>query len=114
MIVGIGVDIVEVARIARALEHYGERFLERVFTEEERRYCERFGSGRALHYAARFAAKEAFSKAIGTGMRGICRWRDIGVVNGVLGKPERYRHHRFHLTLAHTAAYAVAVVVAEV
>ncbi len=121
MVVGVGVDIVEVSRIERALERYGERFLHRVFTEVEREYCEQFGKQRALHYAARFAAKEAFAKAVGTGMVGL-RWRDVGVVNGRLGKPElllsdevarRYPGCRFHVSLSHTATHAVAVVVVE-
>ncbi|GBD06839.1 Holo-[acyl-carrier-protein] synthase [bacterium HR21] len=123
MITGVGVDIVEIRRIEAAVERYGERFLRRIFTETERAYCERFGPQRWLHYAARFAAKEAFSKAIGTGMRHPCRWRDIGVVNGASGKPElqlfgelaqRYAGYSFHLSLSHTATHAVAVVVAEV
>jgi len=122
MIVGIGVDIVEIRRIEAALERYGQHFLRRIFTEVEQAYCESFGRERALHYAARFAAKEAFSKAIGTGMRFPCRWRDISVVNGHLGKPElqlsgelarRYARYCFHLSLSHTASHAVAVVVAE-
>ncbi len=123
MIVGVGVDIVEISRIEAALQRHGERFLRRIFTPTERAYCERFGTQRALHYAARFAAKEAFSKAIGTGMRRPCRWCDIGVVNGDAGRPElqlfgelaeRYAGYVFHVSLSHTATHAVAVVVAEV
>ncbi|MEN3026406.1 MAG: holo-ACP synthase [Chlorobiota bacterium] len=122
MIVGIGVDIIEVRRIEAAIERYGERFLRRVFTDVERQYCDRFGQRRALHYAARFAAKEAFSKAIRTGMRPPCSWNAISVVNGQLGEPElllgdelarRYSGYRFHVSLSHTATHAVAVVVAE-
>jgi holo-[acyl-carrier protein] synthase len=67
MIIGIGTDITDVARIKHSYEEYGERFLKRVFTPTEVEYCERFGDTKFLHYTARFAAKEAFSKAIGTG-----------------------------------------------
>ncbi len=121
MIIGIGIDIVEIQRIEAAIERHGERFLARLFTDLERAYCERFGAQRAGHYAARFAAKEALSKAIGTGMRFPCRWRDICVVNGHSGKPElqlsgelarRYAGYLFHLSLSHSTTHAVAVVVA--
>jgi holo-[acyl-carrier protein] synthase len=62
MIVGIGIDIIEVERIAQAIERYGEQFLRRIYTDHEREYCERAHATRMVHYAARFAAKEAFSK----------------------------------------------------
>ncbi|MCS6966421.1 MAG: holo-ACP synthase [Candidatus Kapabacteria bacterium] len=122
MIVGIGVDVVEVRRIESALERYGERFLQRIFTQDERDYCEQFGSQRALHYAARFAAKEAFSKALGIGMHVPFCWRDVSIVNGRLGKPELRlagqlksccTNYCLHVSLSHTAAHAVAVVLIE-
>lgn len=121
MIVGIGIDIVDIQRIVAAIERHGESFLQRLFTEVEREYCDRFGPHRALHYAARFAAKEALSKALGMGMRFPCRWHDISVVNGQSGKPEarlsgelgrRYTGYTFHLSLSHSTTHAVAVVVA--
>jgi holo-[acyl-carrier protein] synthase len=86
MIVGIGSDIVDIRRIERTLDRHGERFVERVFTPVERAKAER-RAGRASTYAKRFAAKEAFSKAIGTGFRRGTYWRDIGVVNLPGGQP---------------------------
>lgn len=88
MIYGIGVDLVRVARIARVLERYGDRFLNRVFTPLEIAHC-RGKVGTAAGLALRFAAKEAFSKALGVGLRqdGI-RWREVEVVPDPRGKPE--------------------------
>src|SRR6266849_2060439 len=79
MIVGTGIDIAEVPRIAESIERFGERFLHRVFTEGEIRYCDS-KANRAERYAARFAAKEAAMKALGTGWSHGVRWRDIEVV----------------------------------
>ncbi|HRK04619.1 MAG TPA: holo-ACP synthase [Chlorobiota bacterium] len=121
-IVGIGTDITDVARIKASYEEYGERFLKRVFTETEIAYCERFGETKFLHYTARFAAKEAFSKAIGTGMRDGMAFKNVGIRNLPTGQPEielfgvmaeRWSHHRIHVTLSHTSSVAVAVVVVE-
>ena len=86
MIVGTGVDITEVARIRAAVERFGERFLNRVFTSEEVRYCTS-RPNTAERLAARFAAKEAFSKAIGTGFNQGVFLKDIGVVNLPSGAP---------------------------
>lgn len=86
MILGIGSDVVDIRRIERTLDRFGERFLARVFTEIERKKSER-RLQRAASYAKRFAAKEACSKALGTGFsRGVC-WRDLGVVNEASGRP---------------------------
>lgn len=85
MILGLGSDSVDIRRIERTIERYGERFLNRVFTETERRKSDGRRQ-RAASYAKRFAAKEACSKALGTGMRGV-GWRDMGVVNLPSGKP---------------------------
>ncbi len=86
MIIGIGSDLVDIRRIERTLERFGERFTRRVFTETERIKAER-RLRRADTYAKRYAAKEACAKALGTGFRqGVC-WRDIGVVNAPSGKP---------------------------
>ena len=87
MIVGIGTDVVDVPRIQHSFDEYGERFLQRVFTNTEIEYCEGFGETRFLHYAARFAAKEAFSKAIGTGMRQGMAFKLVGIKNEVTGLP---------------------------
>ena len=112
MIYGIGIDLVKVARIERVLGRYGDRFCARVFTEGEIAYC-RGRSWAAAGFAMRFAAKEAFSKALGVGLRknGI-RWREVEVIPNPMGKPEifvsgraaatlrRGRHHR-HAPLPH-------------
>jgi holo-[acyl-carrier protein] synthase len=86
MIIGIGSDIIDIRRIERTLERFGTRFTERLFTETERRKSEA-RAGRAASYAKRFAAKEACSKALGTGFRAGVFWRDLGVVNLPSGKP---------------------------
>ena len=86
MILGIGSDIIDIRRIERTLERFGSRFTERLFTETERRKSEA-RAGRAASYAKRFAAKEACSKALGTGFRKGVFWRDLGVVNLPSGKP---------------------------
>ena len=86
MILGIGNDIIDIKRIERTLERYGDRFVERLFTDIERQKSER-RRNRAASYAKRFAAKEACSKALGTGMRQGVFWRDMGVVNLRSGQP---------------------------
>jgi len=86
MIIGIGSDIIDIRRIERTLERFGERFVERVFTDTERRKSDG-RANRAASYAKRFAAKEACSKALGTGFRAGVFWRDMGVVNLASGKP---------------------------
>jgi holo-[acyl-carrier protein] synthase len=86
LILGLGSDLIDIRRIERALERFGDRFLDRIFTEAERRKCDR-GVNRAASYARRFAAKEACSKALGTGFRRGVFWRDLGVVNLPSGKP---------------------------
>lgn len=122
MIVGIGTDVVDVPRIQHSFTEYGERFLQRVFTDTEIRYCDSFGETRFLHYAARFAAKEAFSKAIGTGMRQGMAFKLVGIRNESTGLPhiellgkmqELWGEHIIHVTLSHTASVGLAVVVIE-
>lgn len=114
-----GVDIIEIPRIARVVDRYGERFLRRVYTEAEQTLYR----GRVPELAARFAAKEAISKALGTGIWGI-RWREMEVLPDVRGKPLVYLHgaaaararalnlRHFDVSLSHSREYAVAVVVA--
>lgn len=88
MIIGLGSDLVDIRRIERTLDRFGTRFIARIFTEEERRKAERrTESVRASTYAKRFAAKEACSKALGTGFRRGVFWSDIGVVNLPGGQP---------------------------
>ena len=86
MILGLGSDIVDIRRVARTLERHGERFTHRCFTELERKHCDG-RADRVAGYARRFAAKEACSKALGTGLRCGVFWRDMGVVNLPSGKP---------------------------
>ena len=86
MIIGIGNDIIDIRRVERTLERFGERFIQRIFTTTERARSER-RAGRVASYAKRFAAKEACSKALGTGFRRGVYWRDMGVVNLATGKP---------------------------
>ena len=88
VILGLGSDVVDIRRVAEVLGRHGERFLARVFTEEERRKAERRAEKiRVATYAKRFAAKEAASKALGTGFRAGVYWRDLGVVNLRSGQP---------------------------
>jgi holo-[acyl-carrier protein] synthase len=125
MIYGIGVDLVKVERIAAALERHGDRFLNRIFTAREIEHCR--GKVRAASMLAlRFAAKEAFSKALGVGLRqGGIRWREVEVVPNPRGKPEFFISGRaaelcaeagianMHLTLTDENDQALAVVVLE-
>ncbi|MGE0117222.1 MAG: holo-ACP synthase [Dongiaceae bacterium] len=86
MILGIGSDVIDIRRVERTLERYGRRFVDRIFTEIEQRKSDG-RRNRAASYAKRFAAKEACSKALGTGFRNGVFWRDLGVVNLPSGKP---------------------------
>lgn len=86
MILGIGSDLIDIRRIERVLGRYGDRFVQRVFTAEEQRRSEK-RRNRAASYAKRYAAKEACSKALGTGFRDGVFWRDLGVVNLSSGRP---------------------------
>ncbi len=116
----VGVDAVEIPRVAALLERYGERFLRRVYTESEVAYCR----GRVPELAARFAAKEAISKALGTGIRGIV-WREMEILPDRRGKPLVFLHGRaagraaelglseFAVSLTHSKALAIAFVVAS-
>jgi len=86
VILGLGNDLIDIRRIEKALDRYGERFLNRIFTDIERRRSDG-RAGRAASYAKRFAAKEACAKALGTGFRKGVFWRDMGVVNLRSGRP---------------------------
>jgi holo-[acyl-carrier protein] synthase len=86
MILGVGSDLIDIRRIEAAIARYGDRFLDRIFTETERRRCERRANP-GPSYARRFAAKEAAAKALGTGFRCGVFWRDLGVVNLPSGRP---------------------------
>jgi holo-[acyl-carrier protein] synthase len=116
MITGIGVDVVEIDRVREAVEEYGGKFLGKIYTKNEIAYCMKRNKLRFPELAVRFAAKEAYSKAIGTGMRGI-KWREIEVVNNSRGKPHIALSGKIcmniHLSLSHSKNYAVASVVVE-
>ena len=125
MIVSIGTDIIEVERIHIAMTRT-LRFGERVFTRAERDYCESRGASvRAQHYAARFAAKEAAFKALGTGWRDGLTWHDAEVTRDARGAPSIVFHNlaqdifnrssatHAHLSLSHTATYAIAYLILE-
>lgn len=124
MVLSIGIDIVEVYRIREAVART-PRFAERVFTEAERQYCESKGAGAAQSYAGRFAAKEAFLKAIKTGWRGKIGWQEIEVETDadgvpslrVSGEAKRIADERgataIHVSISHTAEHAVAQVLLE-
>lgn len=86
MIIGLGNDLIDIRRIEKTIERYGVRFLDRIYTETERKRSDRRNQ-RAASYAKRFAAKEACSKALGTGIRSGVFWRDMGVVNLPSGRP---------------------------
>lgn len=86
MIIGIGSDLIDIRRIERSLDRFGDRFVQRLFTPVEQERSER-RRHRAASYAKRFAAKEACSKALGTGFRKGVYWRDMGVINLPGGKP---------------------------
>ena len=124
MIIGTGVDIAETVRIEQVLNRHGERFSGRLFTPQEIAYCEKF-KNKAERYAARFAAKEAAFKALGTGWRNGVRWLDVEVTNLPSGKPElrlegqaleagrRLSVSRASLSISHTDRYAIAQVIFE-
>jgi holo-[acyl-carrier protein] synthase len=118
--IAVGVDLVEISRIEGVLRRYGERFLRRVYTEQELAYA----GGRLAALAARWAAKEATAKALGTGI-GAVSFREIEVVCDGCGKPEIFLHHaaaqlatqrnlnRFVVSLSHAGGCAMAMVVAQ-
>ena len=125
MIFGIGIDIIEVERIAKQVHDSSSTFIQKIFTEKEIAYCETKIKNKAQNYAARFAAKEAFFKAIGTGWRNGFRWQDIEVENDDLGKPmvavsgtlksfvEKKNILNIHVSLSHVKEMAVALVILE-
>lgn len=124
MILGIGIDVIEIPRIRESFDRHGERFRDRVYTAAETEYCKSQATP-ALHYAARFAAKEAFSKSLGLGIAQGMAWREIGVVNDSRGAPRLVLTGHAaqlaaergvwstHVSLSHTDAVAVAVVILE-
>jgi holo-[acyl-carrier protein] synthase len=125
MILGIGTDLIEIPRIARSIERYGAGFLERVYTEEEIAYCQRKKRTSAESFAARFAAKEAGAKALGTGISRGVAWTEFAVTREPSGRPLlQFRGRaaqiasamgitRVALSLTHSREMAMAVVIVE-
>jgi holo-[acyl-carrier protein] synthase len=122
MILGTGVDLAEVHRIRESVERFGDRFVQRIYTEREIAYVQK-KANKYERYAARFAAKEAGMKALGTGWRGGIQWKDFEVVNLPSGRPTLLLHGAaeriaqemgvtgIHLSLTHTAKDALAYVI---
>lgn len=122
MIIGIGTDIIEIERIRSTIEKYGERFKEKMFTKVEIDYCEQYKVNKYVHYAARFAAKEAFSKAIGTGFARGFKFKEIYIENQKSGEPiirldgdlkEKYGNNSIKVSLSHTDNNAIAYITIE-
>jgi holo-[acyl-carrier protein] synthase len=125
MILGTGTDLIEVQRIAHSIERYGESFLHRVYTAEEIAYCQRKKKTAAESFAARFAAKEAGAKALGTGISRGVAWTEFAVTREPTGRPllqfrgraaeiaQQMGITRISLSLTHTREMAMAVVIVE-
>jgi len=124
MITGIGIDVIQNQRINDSIERFGDRFLHRIYTEGEIEYCKNCAQP-AIHYAARFAAKEAAFKALGTGWAAGVKWKDIEVERLPSGKPELHLHgealeratregaKHFYVSLTHDQLVSCAVVILE-
>lgn len=121
--IAVGIDLIEVGRVRKVFEKHGERFLRRVFTEKEVLQCRRGGAVRATRLAGRFAAKEAISKALGTGLHGLA-WREMEIVQLRSGRPTVTLHGNarrraeflglgaFDVSIADLAEFSIAVAVA--
>ena len=124
MVLGLGTDLIEIDRVEQTLERFGERFMQKIFTEDEIAYCQQKKQA-AESFAARFAAKEATAKALGTGISRGISWREIEVRREPGQRPTLHLHGRaaqraekmgvkhLHLSLTHSREIAMAVVVAE-
>ncbi len=121
MIKGIGVDIIEIQRIRESITSLDRHFIDKVFTEAEIAYCTAKHDA-AQHFAARFAAKEAVSKALATGWSGSFRWKDVEVTNDLLGRPEVLLHGKLRdtlgnatvlVSLSHSQTHVVAMAIIE-
>ncbi len=125
MVIGIGTDLIEIARVRASIERYGGQFLQRIFTPDEIAYCQQKRRNAAESFAARFAAKEAGAKALGTGISRGIGWREIAVRRAPGQRPELVFHgraaeraqamgvRRSSLSLTHARELAMAVVVLE-
>jgi holo-[acyl-carrier protein] synthase len=124
MVVGVGIDVIQNERIRESLQKFGPRFINRIYTEIETSYCNNCVDP-AIHFAARFAAKEAAFKALGTGWAAGVKWKDIEVQRLASGKPELHLYGealvratemgatRFHVSLTHDQLVSCAVVLLE-
>ncbi|PYR99220.1 MAG: holo-[acyl-carrier-protein] synthase [Acidobacteria bacterium] len=124
MITGIGIDVIQNERIRESIQRFGERFLNRIYTEREKEYCKNCAKPE-IHYAARFAAKEAAFKALGTGWAAGVKWKDVEVERLPSGKPELHLYgealaratsmasSRFYVSLTHDQLVSCAVVILE-
>lgn len=125
MVIGIGVDIVEIPRLEMSLQRSGEIFMNHVYTNQERANVPSNATARLCYLAGRWAAKEAVSKALGTGIGSACTMQDIDIINDDLGQPviqlsgsaadtaEKKGVKFWHISISHEKGYAVAMVVAE-
>jgi holo-[acyl-carrier protein] synthase len=124
MITGIGIDVVQNERIQESIRRFGDRFLNRIYTETEQQYCKKTANP-TVHFAARFAAKEAAFKALGTGWAAGVKWKDVEVVRLPSGQPELHLYgealarattlgaKRFYVSLTHDQMVSSAVVILE-
>ena len=118
-ILGLGTDIIEIDRIRQSIEAHKERFLAKLFTLSEQEYCLKHQEA-AVHFAGRFAAKEAIAKALGTGFGEHLSWQDIEILNGEHGRPDvvfseqakaRFGHPRILVSISHCHHYATATAI---
>ena len=119
MILGIGNDIIEIDRIEQTIERNGQKFLDRIFTQKEQKYCLSHAKS-ARNFSGRFAAKEAVVKAIGTGIREGVSWLDIEIINDELGKPivclskrleQQLPNSQILISISHSHNYATAIAI---
>lgn len=119
IICGVGTDIIEVRRIKEAIDRHGMRFIDRLFTESEKKYCQKY-SDPIPRYAGRFAAKEAILKALGMHLKPEIKWKEIEIINDIFGKPEVHlaarlktafpKSHLF-ISISHCEEYATATAI---
>ena len=125
MIIATGIDIIEIKRLAASIQRYGENFLNRVYSSEEQTAAPSSEQAKMCYYAGRWAAKEAVSKALGTGIGPACAMTDIVVLNDSAGRPHLNLRghaaetanglgiHKIHISISHEREYAVAHAIAE-
>jgi holo-[acyl-carrier protein] synthase len=116
---GLGTDIIEISRIEQSIERHGSHFLDRIFTQKEQQHCQKYKDP-TPHFAGRFAAKEAISKALGTGLGESLSWQDIEILGAENGKPEvffssaakeRFQNPNVHVSISHCNSHATAVAI---